>query len=162
MIIIGYQGIGKSTLAKKSRGFIDLESSNFFHHGNRPDDWFVYYCKIAESLSRQGYIVFVSSHEPVRKWLKQSDEREIIICPDFDVEKEWIDKLEKRYTLTNEGKDFRAWQNAVYRYKENIKELHDCGIPVISIRTMAYDLEQMIRTTIDRNPEIDFHCRQIM
>ena len=162
MIVIGYQGIGKSTVARKSRGFIDLESSNFFHNGNRPADWHVYYCKIAEHLSQQGYIVFVSSHEPVRSWFVHSDERTIIICPDLTLEEEWTDKLEKRYSITLKEKDFRAWQNAVCRYRENIKELYDCGIPVIPIRTMAYDLEQMIRTVIENNLKIDLHCRQIM
>lgn len=30
MIIIGYQGIGKSSVANKHIEYIDLESSNFF------------------------------------------------------------------------------------------------------------------------------------
>lgn len=162
MIIIGYQGIGKSTLARKSRGFIDLESSNFYHNGNRPTDWYVYYCKIAEHLSQQGYIVFVSSHEPVRNWFAISDERTVIICPVIELKDEWILKLENRYHHTLEEKDFRAWQNAVCRYEENIKELRDCGIPVIGIRYITYDLEEMIRYLIEHNSEIDFHCRQIM
>lgn len=161
MIVIGYQGIGKSTVSKKSKGFIDLESGNFFYNGNRPTDWHIYYCQIAEHLSRQGYVVFMSSHEPVRNWFIHSDERAIIICPDLNLKTEWIDKLEKRYNTTHKEKDFKAWQNAVCRFEENIKELFDCGIPVISINTMAYDLEEMIRTMINKNSEIDLHCRQI-
>ena len=161
MIVIGYQGIGKSTVSNKSKGFIDLESGNFFHYGNRPTDWYIYYCQIAEHLSQQGYVVFVSSHEPVRNWFIRSSERAIIICPDLNLETEWIDKLNKRYNATHKEKDYKAWQNTVYRFKENIKELFDCGIPVISINTMTYDLEKMIRTVINKNSEIDMHCRQI-
>ena len=67
MIVIGYQGIGKSTLANKDLRFIDLESGNFWVDGKRADDWYKPYCQIAEHLSRQGYIVFTSSHEVVRK-----------------------------------------------------------------------------------------------
>ena len=162
MVIIGYQGIGKSTLARKSRGFIDLESSSFYHNGNRPADWHVYYCKIAEHLSQQGYIVFVSSHEPVRNWFVRSDERTIIICPCVELKDDWIAKLQNRYQRTLKEKDFRAWQNAEHRYVENIKELRDCGIPVIGLRHITYDLEQEIRSVIEHNTEIDFHCRQIM
>ena len=70
MIIIGYQGIGKSTLANIDNAYIDLESSNFWHKGERYDNWYIYYGKIAESLSRQNYNVFTSSHREVRDYLK--------------------------------------------------------------------------------------------
>lgn len=33
MIIIGYQGIGKSTLAHEDNKYIDLESGNFWYQG---------------------------------------------------------------------------------------------------------------------------------
>lgn len=36
MIIIGYQGIGKSTIVRNAKGYIDLESSNFRYNGVRP------------------------------------------------------------------------------------------------------------------------------
>jgi len=35
MIVIGYQGIGKSTLSKTNDKYIDLESGNFFVDGTR-------------------------------------------------------------------------------------------------------------------------------
>lgn len=72
MIIIGYPGIGKSTLAGKDHKFIDLESSNFKIEDERSEDWYKVYCKVAEDLSRQGYIVFVSSHLAVREALRGS------------------------------------------------------------------------------------------
>ena len=40
MIIIGYQGIGKSTLAGHN-SVIDLESGNFWNDGKRIDDWYI-------------------------------------------------------------------------------------------------------------------------
>lgn len=56
MIFIGYQGIGKSTLAGYNR-YIDLESGNFWINGKRDENWYIPYCNIAEHLSEQGYRV---------------------------------------------------------------------------------------------------------
>ena len=53
MIVIGYQGIGKSTLAGRDHKFIDLESGNFWVDGKRADDWYKPYCQIAEHLSKK-------------------------------------------------------------------------------------------------------------
>lgn len=81
MIIIGYQGIGKSTLSSICLKYIDLESSVFWIDGKRHDDWYIAYTQIAENLSRQGYVVFVSSHEVVRNALKNSKEKVICCVP---------------------------------------------------------------------------------
>ena len=59
MIISGYQGIGKSSLAGKNN-CIDLESGNFWVDGKRADDWYKQYCQIANHLTEQGYRVFFS------------------------------------------------------------------------------------------------------
>ena len=69
MIIIGYQGIGKSSVSGADSGCIDLESSNFWNEGVRADDWYIYYCNIALDLSKQGFTVFTSSHKEVREYL---------------------------------------------------------------------------------------------
>ena len=68
-VVVGYQGIGKSTLAFHNNRVIDLESSNFFVDGERPANWHIIYCKIARALCKQGYIVCVSSHKEVREEL---------------------------------------------------------------------------------------------
>ena len=59
MIVIGYQGVGKSTLAGKDYRFIDLESGCFWVDGPngervRADDWYKAYCQVAVDLSDQG------------------------------------------------------------------------------------------------------------
>ena len=147
MIIIGYQGIGKSTLASKDNNFIDLESSNFFHNGIRPDNWYVYYCNIAAHLSKQGFNVFVSSHEVVRNRLRKDfkDTPTICVYPCLRLKNEWIKKLEDRYMNHKSEKNYKAWMNAVDRYAENINELKDSGFPVIEITSMIYDLDELIR-----------------
>ena len=148
MVCIGYQGIGKSTLCNNqsiSFKFIDLESSSFFNdEGVRPDDWYIYYCNVAEHLSSQRCIVFVSSHEVVRNRLKNSKENICIICPSPKLKDKWTERLEKRYKLTKKDKDYKAWQNALDRYTENINELKNSGFPVIEIQDMNYDLKQMV------------------
>lgn len=161
MIVIGYQGIGKSTLARTSKGFIDLESSSFYVNGKRPTDWHYYYNRIAENLSNQGYVVFVSSHIPVRDYFKTSDERAVIICPSKYLKDEWIQKLRTRYENNMTEKNLRALRNAEDRYEDNIDELIHDGIPSILLDNMHYSLETEIRNAILRNKGIDFHDRQI-
>lgn len=144
MIIIGYQGIGKSTLAGKNN-YIDLESGNFWHNGVRPDNWYVFYCQIAEHLSQQGYDVFVSSHEVVRNRLKKySKEPLYIVCPSIILKEEWIDKLKKRFESSKLEKDYKAWMNAGDRYVENIMELERSGINYVEITDMNYSLEDIL------------------
>ena len=62
MIYVGYQGIGKSSIAGKNK-CIDLESGNFWVDGKRDENWYIIYCNIAQHLSEQGYNVFLSSHK---------------------------------------------------------------------------------------------------
>ena len=144
MIIIGYQGIGKSTLANQNNKYIDLESGNFWCNGIRPENWHIYYCNIAEHLSKQGYNVFVSSHEVVRKYLKNSSETVICVYPSLFLADRWKEKLQQRYNNTGLEKDYKAWKNAEDNYLVNISELMMCGIPYIEINSMDYNLKELI------------------
>ena len=157
MIVVGYQGIGKSTLAKKKSGYIDLESGCFWHNGDRIDDWYIYYCQIAEHLSSQGNVVFVSSHEVVRNYLKSSNERTICVYPSILLSEEWKKKLHDRYESTKLTKDYKAWMNAEEMFHVNISDLMMCGIPHAEIDRMDYDLHEIILGVIKRNPKINFH-----
>lgn len=142
MIVIGYQGIGKSTLAGRDNRYIDLESSNFWVDGKRAEDWYKPYCQIAEHLSKQGYIVFTSSHEVVRKQLENSDEAVVLAYPSVGLKDAWIDKLEKRYKESGLDKDYKALMNAKDRYEENIKELNKSDIRCkLAFVDIDYDLE---------------------
>lgn len=148
MIVIGYQAIGKSSLCDNKNitfKFIDLESSSFRNDkGIRCDDWYIYYCNVAEHLSRQHNIVFISSHKEVRDRLKNSKENVICIYPSLNLKEQWIDKLEARYLNSKTDKDYRAWKNALQSYDENIKDLMECGIPGIEIDDMNYSLQNII------------------
>ena len=146
MIVVGYQGIGKSTLAGRDYKYIDLESENFWIDGRRADDWYKPYCKIAEHLSEQGYIVFVSSHEVVRQYLvENSRELVALVYPSIEVKEAWIEKLEKRYIKSGLEKDYKALMNAKYSYVENIRELQESCIEYkLEINKLSYDLESML------------------
>lgn len=144
MIIIGYQGIGKTTLAQRSKDYIDLESSCFFNRGYRPNNWYVFYCNIADHLSKQGYRVFVSSHAEVRNRLRKHSTEEIFsIVPAEELEEQWKEKLYDRWIETRYKKDFKAYLNASDRYLENIREIKKDFL-YAQIDTMDYDLEQVI------------------
>lgn len=146
MIIVGYQGIGKSTLAKNSNKYIDLESGNFWIGDERQDDWYKIYCKIATDLSRQGYTVFVSSHYVVRKGLRQYSRTEEVKCcfPDISLRDKWIKKLEDRYHNSKLEKDYRAWQHAKDFYVRDIQNLSTDSFESICIKSMDYNLKELI------------------
>lgn len=144
MIIIGYQGIGKSSIAGKN-DIIDLESGNFWFAGKRRRDWYIYYCNIAESLSKQGYIVFVSSHKVVRDYLKNYC-KESIYCvfPSLGLKDQWIERLQNRFNNTKLEKDYKAWKNAEQCYEENITDLTVSGIQYYSIMDIDYRLQDIV------------------
>lgn len=159
MIITGYQGIGKSTLAKRREDIIDLESSCFWKYdenGNktRPDDWYIYYCQMAEHLSKQGYIVFVSCHPEVREWLeKNRTEKFCAIFPHKSIKDAWINRLRERYYYTRSEKDLKALEHAEKFYDKDIDRLmYECsyGIEWYSnaqyIETIDYDLETIVKS----------------
>ena len=159
MIVIGYQGIGKSSLAGR-HGCVDLESTNFYVNGKKPDDWFVMYCNVALDLSRQGFIVFTSSHQPVRDWLgthNDTDEKICICHPAISLMDKWIDRLQERYFLDGSNKNLRALSNAQKRYADNIGEMvadaEKYGFTDIEIPSMDYSLFNLVM-----NEGSSLHC----
>ena len=157
MIITGYQGIGKTTLSDQSLDVIDLESTSFWkvdEGGNksRPDDWYIYYCQVAQDLSKQGYIVFVSCHQQVRDYLgMHSSEKFCAIFPSITLKEKWLEKLKNRYLLSNSEKDLRAYEHAksfydsdIYRLwcecRYNVKYYHS----IIVIDDIDYDLQLLV------------------
>lgn len=158
VVIIGYQGIGKSTLANNEDCFIDLESSCFWYTDEetkqacRWDNWAEIYTNIAVDLSRQYNIVFTSSHQVVRDALAKKDNIEdtlIAVCvPSFHLKDEWIKKLKNRYEESGLDKDYKAWKNAEDRYEENIHELisdaNKYKWALYLINDINYDLHDVI------------------
>ena len=114
MIIFGYPGIGKTTLATSDKPLlsiagrvIDLDSS-FFSDLDDPF-WYKRYTHLAEYISKQGYLVMISTHEKVVSSLKKSPEKKVIIVPSPDLKDKWIEKLDKRRQKTGLFKDKKAY-----------------------------------------------------
>lgn len=144
MIIIGYQGIGKSTLAKDSWKYIDLESGNFWINGERDEQWYKPYCNIANHLSAQGYTVFTSSHKEVREELKNSSEVVKIAFPALELKTDWLIRLTNRYNESMLEKDYKALMNASLHYEDNINDLMNEPFDKIVINNIDYNLRELI------------------
>lgn len=146
VVIVGYQGIGKSSCAGQN-GCVDLESGNFFVNGMRHDDWATAYCNIAQHIAEQGYTVFTSSHQVVRDELAmRSGLRVVVVAPSDRLHDPWIERLESRYRKTDSEKDRRALMNAVDRYEQNVRELAaDTRFETVVIDDMGYDLMDIVR-----------------
>lgn len=160
MIIIGYQGIGKSTMAMLANNTIDLESSNFWykkHEFKRYENWAEVYTNIAKDISACGNIVFTSAHKEVRDALAGCNQDIYVCCPDISLKDEWIKKLDDRYNVTKLDKDMKALTAAKYHFEEQITGLladaEINGWGVIKITDMNYELADVIKNTI--YPEID-------
>lgn len=141
MIIIGYPGIGKSSYArfKGGRHTIDLESSCFV----KDDNWAVSYCNVAVDLAKQGFDVFVSSHDAVRKALMASCYYRIFaVYPSLCIKKDWISRLEARYKRTGLEKDLRSLERARAYYEVDITALKNDAMKLRGFYEIcSYDYE---------------------
>ena len=151
MIIIGYQGIGKSNAAKDNLLYIDLESSSFYVNGKRDFDWYIVYAQIAEHLSRQGYIVLVSSHQVLRDYLTYSTEQVVEIYPSHKIKNKWLKRLKYRLITDSSEKNKRAYEGALEQYDSNIDSFEaDHGHDLyMELRTIDYKLEDVIDSIIE-------------
>lgn len=140
MIIMGYPGIGKSTVAKTDYRFIDLDSSTFKDIPN----WAKYYTTVAEGLSHQGYYVFVSTHAEVRNRLYGSKEKVALCYPDGSIKEEWIEKLRKRYEKDRSKKNALALKHVEEHFDEDFERMSISPHKKILIPTMEYNLAKMV------------------
>lgn len=151
MIIIGYPGIGKTSIAGKE-GCIDLESSNFFVDGNRDGNWHVVYCNIAIDLHEQGYTVLVSSHEEIinrfRRYellgiLEYDDVK--IVHPNLGLYSEWVARLRNRYNNDTTDKNEKALRRVEDFYYDDIEKLIYGPFENYQINSTNYDLLDVIK-----------------
>ena len=148
MIIIGYPCIGKTTVCNEKNTvfkYIDLDPNAFYNdNGVRPPNWYIFYCNLAEILSKQNCLVFVCSDKQVRERLKESKENVVCIFPSINLKNEWLTKLEARYKLSNSDKDYNAWKDALTNFENSITEMKTSGFPCIEIESMNYELRNLV------------------
>lgn len=150
-IVIGYPGIGKSTLSDKDKDFIDLESS-MFHEDDRPEVWEYIYCNVAINLASQGYVVLTSSHEKIRDYLI-TNERDLDIpvftCfPSYKIQKQWINRLQERYHTDMSAKNLKAYLHAFEMFEKDVREFRRMKCKQIEIDDMNYDLGSLLKLSI--------------
>lgn len=88
MIICGFPGTGKSTMARFSR-WVDLESTPFEH------DWWRY-AKVAKHMSDNGYTVMISTHEELLGCFEQMEVPYTVIVPHICDKNIYIERYKKR------------------------------------------------------------------
>lgn len=147
MIIIGYQGIGKSYLSKHPLNhgrFIDLESGLFKdEEGKRPENWVEIYCRIALSLSGQGYTVMISSHQVIQDRLIGCEEPVIAVFPSLKLKDYWIEKLRKRWENDRTTKNEIAYLDAAMNYDSEIRHLMYSGFKTHQIVDKGQNLSDI-------------------
>ena len=155
LIICGYPGIGKSSIAGWNN-CIDLESSYFSRDEEGfalcDEDWVTRYCKLAFDIARQGFTVLLSCHVAVRNKLKEIKDMKsnyfcppvVIFCPRADMKEAWGIRLMKRYNETNLDKDFRAFEGAIRYWNKNMLHMTEQDFPIYRPRSIDYDLRDYI------------------
>lgn len=96
MIICGFPGTGKSTMARFSR-WVDLESTPFSRRGQ----WFLY-AEVAKHMSDNGYTVMVSTHKEILDALEQIEARYTVVIPPLSD----LDTYRLRYDQRGNSYDF--------------------------------------------------------
>lgn len=149
MIIIGFPGIGKSSVSNPFTGYVDLESSNF----PKTEGWEKVYCDVALDLSEQGYYVFVSSHKQVRDYLSnyQSVDDIVEVFPEVRLCDMWIRRLTKRYSDTKQDKHKRALDYVSNHYCSMVADMENDDIKR-KIKLTAYS------NLYDLSEEINSYC----
>ena len=153
MIIFGYPGIGKTTLMTSEdyktnfvNGVIDLDSM-FFSDLDDPF-WYKRYTHLAEYISKQGYLVMISTHEKVVSSLKKSPEKKLIIVPSPDLKEKWIEKLDKRRQKTNLFKDKKAYLHVNEHFDSDYEMLLEAskwpGYDILELDSMNYSLSDIL------------------
>lgn len=146
MIIAGYPGIGKTTLANKNNSVIDLESSHF--RGIK--DWYKYYIEVAKSLSRQGFTVFVSTHPAVIERLITTvpDKYTGLIYPSIKLKDKWVEKAGERLTSKPSDKNYRAYVRVFENFEDDVKYFESYNIKKIEIDDIDYKLGDVVERMV--------------
>ena len=154
MIIIGFPGIGKSSVTRaydgdtNTTGYIDLESSNFV----KDDNWVEEYCNLAIDLDLQGYNVFVSSHKDVREYLidRQDIFPDIIIevFPLKELKIDWLNRLESRYTKCKTAKNERAFNYMRNNFDAAVDEMERDAI-IHKVRITKENMNDLKKAIVD-------------
>lgn len=119
MIICGFPGTGKSTMARFTN-WVDLESTPF------EKDW-LRYAKVAKHMSDNGYVVMVSTHKELLAEFEQIEVPYTVIIPPITDKDTYI----YRYDMRGNTYDFirlldanwERWINAIFEKPSVLKTI---------------------------------------
>lgn len=159
LIICGYPGIGKSSIAGWNN-CIDLESSYFSRDEKgfalSSDDWVWKYCETALDLANQGFTVLISYHESVRNYLNEKARRHFFIAmprcnipivmvrPKPDMKEAWAIRLVNRYLQSGSDKDLRAFEDAMKYWETNTQKMNGQRFTIYQLSSTDYDLRDCV------------------
>lgn len=147
MIVIGYPGVGKTTVTKLSEKFIDYDSSMF----PKDEGWEESYVKNVKALSDQSYVVFIGAHKKVQDLLADYKDNVVIVYPGLSLRDAWIKKLTDRYEKSNLPSDERALKRCVSFFSLDVVEMIDSPFKKVELKqSEGYDLYELLKTYIER------------
>lgn len=154
MIIFGYPQIGKTTLAKKNKDYIDLDIYQFIIKGKRINNkWYIPYCQIAEYLSKQGHKILVSTQPDVIEYFYNSSEQIMAILPHPDLIRDgkWINKYKDGLRVHEPNEqliDLAISKIDWNKVAESAFNISTIFMRTVYITSMNYDLEAILSNNI--------------
>lgn len=179
MIVIGFPGIGKTSISFGENKFVDLESSCFnivdpvTNKKTKPENWEKLYVSVAYDLAKQGKYVCVSNHSLVIDEIldrKQKDSRLdeypiVFVYPKKNLKDEWIERLSERYdssvqidkdiadknkaALDAVAANYDKWIDVLECIDPNNVTAYGNNIYKIPIISLNYDLAAALKRFID-------------
>lgn len=179
MIVIGFPGIGKTSISFGENKFVDLESSCFniidpvTNKKVKPNNWEKLYVSVAYDLAKQGKHVCVSNHSLVIDEIldrKQKDPRLdeypiVFVYPKKKLKDEWIERLTERYdssvqidkdiadknkaALDAVAANYDKWIDALECIDPNNVTAYGNNVYKIPIISLNYDLAAALKRFID-------------
>ena len=134
IIICGFPGVGKTSVANNRTNILDAESSAFSWNWNpenpekgieRNPDFPHNYIKYIQENQEKYDFILVSSHEGVRNELKAQGIQYIIVAPEFHVRNEYMIRYLQR------GSDIEFIESLYENWVEFLQSIKNDGAPVI-------------------------------
>lgn len=159
MIIAGYYGIGKTTIAGKHK-CIDLDRRDFIRNAEDVlPKWCDLYANTAYNLSKQGYVVFVSiESEVLDALMNYTDDPETkiyTIAPSLNLKDKWIEKMKNIFESNQNFKNKKNLVKVSEHYDEDISNLVNKPFELLLIKDMDYKLTDLIAYLLQDSSIID-------
>jgi len=133
MIICGFPGVGKTTMAKISN-WVDLESTPF------KQNWLLY-AEVAKHMSDNGYTVMVSTHGEMLGALEEIKAKYTVIVPPL------ADKAIYRKRYIQRGNDQDFIDNIMNNWDVWLREI--CGWPTMFKTVVILPRDGYIKTWVE-------------